>query len=319
MSEPVDTSVIIPTYNRAGLIGECLESVLSQTRPAREVIVVDDGSTDDTQDVLARFGDRIRTLRQDNAGVAAARNRGLQAARGEWITFLDSDDLWTADRLAVLERDLAGAPPEICAHFANLRLTGPGYERELFEVKGCVFPRGRAETVTDPLGLVIPGTSPQSVAVRRSVAARIGGFDPAMRTGEDTFFFCLVALEGPWLATGDVVAEMRRMPGDRVALMANARLIDAVRARLHAHERLLDRPLAPAQRRLVARRHRQLIYELAGAENRTGAGDWRSTLRRYLAAAPASPRIWTKFALAYTLGSSGFGLFDRQRFSRDAR
>ncbi len=87
-------SVIIPTYNRSELCRQAAESVLAQTYSDVEVLIVDDGSADDTRDVVSKLDDRVRYIRQDNAGVSAARNRGLQEARGAYIAFLDSDDLW---------------------------------------------------------------------------------------------------------------------------------------------------------------------------------------------------------------------------------
>ena len=99
-------SVIIPNYNRAGLIGETLDNVFAQTRPPDEVVVVDDGSTDTSVAVIERYGSRVTLIRQENAGPGAARNRGLAAARGELIQFMDSDDLWSLGKLAAQERAL---------------------------------------------------------------------------------------------------------------------------------------------------------------------------------------------------------------------
>jgi glycosyltransferase involved in cell wall biosynthesis len=99
----------IPTYNRAKLLPDALESVFAQTRPPDEVLVVDDGSTDETQELLGRYGDRIRVVRQANGGRSAARNRAVTEARGELLSFLDSDDRWLPDKLErqvpVLEGD----------------------------------------------------------------------------------------------------------------------------------------------------------------------------------------------------------------------
>src|SRR5438874_1191114 len=95
-----DVSVIIPAYNCAAYIGPAIASALSQRDVAVEVIVVDDGSTDETWHVLERFGDAIRTLRQANAGPAAARNRGARSAAGAWLAFLDADDEWLPEKLA---------------------------------------------------------------------------------------------------------------------------------------------------------------------------------------------------------------------------
>jgi len=107
-------SVVIPAYNAAGTIGRALDSVIAQTHPAREILVVDDGSTDRTAQVVSEYGGRVEYLYQDNAGPGAARNAGIRAAHGEWIAFLDADDEWLPHRLALqaelLQRDPHGAP-----------------------------------------------------------------------------------------------------------------------------------------------------------------------------------------------------------------
>ncbi len=95
-------SVIIATYNRAHLIAETLESVLAQAYRDFEIIVVDDGSTDNTREVVARYETRVRYIYQKNRGPSAARNRGVREARGSWISIQDSDDLSAANHLAVL-------------------------------------------------------------------------------------------------------------------------------------------------------------------------------------------------------------------------
>src|SRR5687767_12506309 len=86
-------SVVVPTYNRAELLQRTVQSILAQTVPALEVVVVDDGSTDHTPDACAGFGGSIRYLRQENQGLSMARNKGIEASRGDWIAFCDSDDL----------------------------------------------------------------------------------------------------------------------------------------------------------------------------------------------------------------------------------
>jgi glycosyltransferase involved in cell wall biosynthesis len=92
-------SVVVPSFNRADCIARTVESILAQTFRDFELIVVDDGSVDDTAEVLAKFGDRIRLIRQENRGVSAARNAGIRAARGNWVAFLDSDDEWHPTKL----------------------------------------------------------------------------------------------------------------------------------------------------------------------------------------------------------------------------
>jgi glycosyltransferase involved in cell wall biosynthesis len=92
-------SVIIPAYNAADYIGRAIESVLAQTHRPDEIIIVDDGSTDETADVIKRYGAAVRYIWQKNAGPSAARNAGIRAARGEWVAFLDADDEWLPERL----------------------------------------------------------------------------------------------------------------------------------------------------------------------------------------------------------------------------
>src|SRR5436190_13787814 len=94
-------SVIIPTYNRAMMVVDAVKSAVEQSYRDIEVIVVDDGGVDDTQKRLEAFGDRVIYVKQKNQGVAAARNTGLQRARGEWIAFLDSDECWHCRKLEV--------------------------------------------------------------------------------------------------------------------------------------------------------------------------------------------------------------------------
>jgi glycosyltransferase involved in cell wall biosynthesis len=105
----VDVSVVIATHNRALLVKEAIDSVLAQTQPPREVIVVDDGSSDPTRETLASYGNRIRAFHQKQGGASAARNFGMSRAEGEWIAFLDDDDVWLPSKLEqqvkLLEQD----------------------------------------------------------------------------------------------------------------------------------------------------------------------------------------------------------------------
>src|SRR5262245_43202505 len=112
-SDPV-VSVVIPTYNRGSLIGETLDSVFAQTYPHLEVIVVDDGSTDDTEAAIARFRDRLIYIRQQNQGLAASRNAGLARATGAYVAWQDSDDLWNPEKTAVQVGYLRRRPDTVC-------------------------------------------------------------------------------------------------------------------------------------------------------------------------------------------------------------
>ena len=115
-AEPPAISVVIPAYQEARRIGAAIESVLAQTLQPLEIIVVDDGSTDDTAAIADRYGARV--LQQRNAGISAARNRGIDEAAGEWIALLDADDAWLPERLAWLAR-AAAARPDIGFGFSD--------------------------------------------------------------------------------------------------------------------------------------------------------------------------------------------------------
>ena len=111
MTDARRVSVIIPTFDRISVLPRALDSVLAQTRPAGEVIVVDDGSTDGTAELLERDYPGVTTIRQSNRGVSAARNAGLAAASGDWIAFLDSDDEWRPQKLERQLDALAASVP----------------------------------------------------------------------------------------------------------------------------------------------------------------------------------------------------------------
>ncbi|GAB4137044.1 MAG: hypothetical protein Kow0040_23410 [Thermogutta sp.] len=116
MTDGPTVSVVIPAWNAARYLPETLRSVLSQTRPPEEIIVVDDGSTDDSAVVAERFGPTVRVLRQENRGESVARNRGIEAAHGDWIAFLDADDLWHPDKLAKQLAAVRSDPAVDCVH-----------------------------------------------------------------------------------------------------------------------------------------------------------------------------------------------------------
>lgn len=106
----ITVSAVIPAYNAGKYIARAIDSVLAQTRPADEVIVVDDGSTDDTAKIAQAYGNRISFIRQENAGASVARNTGIEAAKSEWIAFLDADDEWLPDKLKLQTEHLHRNP-----------------------------------------------------------------------------------------------------------------------------------------------------------------------------------------------------------------
>lgn len=177
-------SVIVPTYNRANLLPQALASVLRQTHKEYELIVVDDGSTDNTQEIVASFAPQlsrpIRYIHQVNRGEPAARNRGLAVARGTYVAFLDSDDHWTPGYLASCVSALS-AVPEAGAAFMD-----HGISRD-----GKTFVPTDAGKIGSQLALLRRLATrdlvlaSDAVMVRRSVFAAVGGFEEKLQVGTD--------------------------------------------------------------------------------------------------------------------------------------
>lgn len=312
-------SVILPTYNRAASLAEAIDCVLDQTVPPHELIVIDDGSTDDTAAVLARYGDRIRAIRCDNGGVARARNIGMRAATGDWLAFQDSDDLWSPDHLAVAARDLAGAGADVVAHLGNVVYVGEGYRSDLFSMKGAAFPADRATLVADALRLVISGMTLQGSTVRREVALRLGGFDETMRMLSDSAFFCKLALQGPFLATGATVAEIRRLEGDDSSITSLHRKKALYARQMHVRylDALVGDDLTPAQRRLVNGRLSGALFRMAEVERLTDRGAALRTLARSARLNPSAVKGWGKAALAALGGAPAYRWLLRRNAALD--
>jgi glycosyltransferase involved in cell wall biosynthesis len=199
-------SVIIPTYNRGNEVCLAVQSVLDQTLPALEVIVVDDGSTDDTPARLSRFDGLIRYVVQTNRGPASARNHGAEISQGEWIAFLDSDDVWAPDKLerqsALIEQ---GDPRLGVVHCDNWR-NGPGYR-----VRGEAWPRRRPLQLRDMLRGNPICTS--AVLIRRQAFVAVGGFEPTTWAVEDWDLWLRLLQVGWRFATLDTpLVEVRLSP-----------------------------------------------------------------------------------------------------------
>jgi glycosyltransferase involved in cell wall biosynthesis len=200
MSAPV-VSVVIPTYNRAHVIGDAVASVMAQTFRQFELVVVDDGSTDGTAEILASISDpRLRAIRQANAGAAAARNAGVRAARGTLISFLDSDDLWKPDKL---EREVAflDRHPEVDSVFADLEkydgtLFVPSFmratQRFVERLEQGVDPDGVALTQREMFLYLLEESPvmPTAFTIRRAAFDALGGFHTRWEPFED-WEFCL--------------------------------------------------------------------------------------------------------------------------------
>ena len=316
----ITVSVIIPTYNRAHCVGEAIDSVLAQVPPANEVIVVDDGSTDNTVEVLAGYGDRIIILHQDNAGAAAARNTGIRHATSEWVAFLDSDDLWYPGRMAVLHRDLADADEDIVGHTGDMRFTGPKQDLRLFDLRGWQFSQGKAERVTNIILKGMTGLFSIATALRRVNVLEEGGYRESLRIYEDVALFYSLALRGPWLFTGDILAESRRLPDDTDPLSTIERNhpVEAANGKVQFMSALLDRDLSPEQRILIMKQTSGALLALAAAEAAENTGSHRRTAIASARQHPSALNGWLKALPPLLLGRIGYqiSLQRRKAFTR---
>ncbi|MEW6660288.1 MAG: glycosyltransferase [Thermodesulfobacteriota bacterium] len=172
-------SVIIPTYNRAALVKEAVAAVLAQTYRDLELLVVDDGSTDGTSETMAAYGEAIRVLRSPRRrGVSAARNLGIAAARGEWLAFLDSDDLWLPEKLARQMAFMAAHPWLLISQTEEtwvrrgVRVNPPRTHKK---EGGHIFLRSLERCLV----------SPSAVVLHRRLLDAHGGFDEELPAAED--------------------------------------------------------------------------------------------------------------------------------------
>lgn len=183
-------SIIIPTYNYARGVGETIDCALAQTYPNVEVIVVDDGSTDHTWDVLMSYGGCITAIHKSNGGVSTARNVGFEASKGEFLLFLDSDDLIPPEKIEILLHALTSNPSWGMVYSAWQCIDETG-QRVLSEVRY----RKQGHLLKELLlrGIVMP---PGCVLVRRSCLRTVGEFDPQLSAAADIDMWIRIAHAG---------------------------------------------------------------------------------------------------------------------------
>jgi glycosyltransferase involved in cell wall biosynthesis len=204
MKTAMQISAIVPTYNYARFVHRAVDSVLNQTYPVAEVIVVDDGSTDNTREVLAAYGDRIKYVHQENRGLSGARNTGIRNASSPWVAFLDSDDWWLPEKIERQVR-LVEADPAVELVYTASWLHFPDGQVERYDVctPDRLWPRFRYAN----------GITPSTVLMRRDLILKAGCFDETLRYCEDWDMWVRLGPHIHYAAVLDPVIGYQLTPG----------------------------------------------------------------------------------------------------------
>jgi glycosyltransferase involved in cell wall biosynthesis len=259
-------SVIIPAYNHARFLPQAIESVLAQTLLPAELIVVDDGSTDDTPQVLARYSECVRYIRQQNRGVSAARNTGAAVAMGDYLAFLDADDEWLPHKLEMQMARFTNEPELGLVHCGVVEINGEG---ALLSVRQDGLEGWLIEEFLLFRRAIILGAG-SSALIPRRILFELGGWDEQLSTAADWDVCCRIAARYP---IGFVSEELLRyrIHGTNMHTNFNAMEHDMLLAFEKAYQ-----AATPEQHRLRRRGYGNLHTVLAGAF--FSAGQYRKFL-----------------------------------------
>jgi glycosyltransferase involved in cell wall biosynthesis len=202
-------SVVIPAYNAAWCVGKAIDSVLAQDFKDFELIVVDDGSTDDTASVLAGYGDAIRVVHQANGGLSKARNTGIGMAQGEFVAFLDADDWWLPGKLRQ-QVALMRQNPRLGFSSTAARVQDP--EGNLVNIWACARWEGPFLVHLFGSNADVAGSG-SSVIARRALFDRIGGFDETLSSLEDIDMWMRLAAVTEYACIGEPLVVILKRPG----------------------------------------------------------------------------------------------------------
>ena len=285
-------SVVIPTHNRAGFLAEAIESVIGQRFRDWELIVVDDGSDDDTEAAVRRFSDpRMRLHRQRQSGVSSARNAGVRLSRGPWLAFLDSDDFWMPDKLLRQLEELESRPGHRICHTEEIWIRrGKRVNPKKIHRKrgGWIYERCLRRCVV----------SPSSVLLHRSIFAECGVFDESFPVCEDYELWLRLACRLPFLFLPEALITKRGGHHDQLSRSRWGMDRYRVRALLKTAERS---PLTPRLRALTAAEiARKAAILAAGCEKwgrREAARGYSALAELWRAGGPAPAQTAGKRAL----------------------
>ncbi|HTA74114.1 MAG TPA: glycosyltransferase [Gemmatimonadaceae bacterium] len=322
--------MVIPTYNRAALLGRAVESALAQTVAPLEILIVDDGSTDNTTDLCGAWGAPVRYIKTPNGGVAKARNVGMAEARGEWVALLDSDDEWEPDKLAAQCAALdAASEARWCITGCTL-IDGDGQPRagrQGYEAAFPVFSEVK-DTAAEYFGRALKSIGPDTYAgdlyatlfrgnvvlpssamIHRSVFEKCGMFDPQFRYAEETQFFHRVAAEFPVVVVLSRLVRYRVAQAGSLTSSANTQTL-ITNALLSLDRAATLRPATPSSRLAYAAGKHSLLLRLAYA--RLSERDTRGA-RSAAVQAWAKPRAWGIFVASLLPASVLGGLHQLKR------
>lgn len=279
-------SVILPTFNRSRVLGRAIQSVLAQTFSELELIIVDDGSADDTASLVAAIKDpRIRYIRHSgNLGAAAARNTGIRAAASEWLAFQDSDDEWLPDKLEKQWAAARGAPGMVIYC---------GFRRRRGESFFYTPHKGIRQREGDVLGELLLGNfvSTQTILIRKELLEEIGGFDDSLPRLQDWDVAIRLAMKYPFRLVDEPLVRVNHSP-DSISEQDEAQL-EALTIIFEKHVAVFEQYPDSRFRILAGFALANLTYGKFGLAGRQ--------FRAAMAVRPRTARGWGAFFFSYLL------------------
>lgn len=288
-----EISVIIPVHNSADYVAEAIDSVLAQTYPNYEIIVVDDGSTDSTPEIVKGYGHEVTYVRQENGGAASARNHGIGLARGTYIAFLDADDMWLPEKLEK-QIKLFQNDPELGLVFT---------ENYLFDEDGiyCDSLEKQVRLMTGDLAQNIfmnSGVATPTVMVRKEVFEKLGTFEETLTQAEDDNMWIRITCNYRGMLIDEPLVKIREHQGrishDHIKLFDSI-LQSIMLLRARYGERVRDK-IAPVLSKKLAQVHFNRGYALFDMNDFVEA---RRSFRRAIKARPFRYRPWAFLLLSY--------------------
>jgi glycosyltransferase involved in cell wall biosynthesis len=304
-------SVIIPSYNRASLLESAVDSALAQTYPPSEIIVVDDGSTDETDEVLARCRLKaqsrqisVHVIKQKQGGAAKSRNAGIAASTGDWLAFLDSDDIWLPEKLELQVNALRafGAQSAACVADATF-VNNPGLNKTAFEYAGIADGEDYRliDGATDRIAYGYHGLYLQSLLVKRQLAVDLEGFDAGFLLSEDSDFFLRLSLKTQILRVKRALVKIDRTPNREIGLLEIAgNELRSFEIQRRLYEKWLDGRLdiGGSSKELIRKRLHEVHSGLASIYLRNGQFHEAKAALRKAMGYYVSAKVFTKWILA---------------------